>query len=172
MESTEVKQSRDLYDTLFNIGMWWRIVYGIFRLILGLVLLKMIGTSFSDLFLKMMSHEVTQDPDDFLFTKIEPLARHLSYTVTYFVAIYFIFWGSVDAFLSINILRKKLWAFKVSFVLIIVFVMYEIHRFTYTHSKMLGFIILVDLILIWLIWNEEKRLEKIVVMKTNENKNV
>lgn len=165
MNAIDTTQKRDLYDKLFNIGMWWRIIYGALRLVIGLALLKMIGQNFSEIFLKFMSHEITQDADDFLFTRLAPLASHISYTVTYFIAIYFIFWGAIDMLLSINILRKKLWAFKLSFVLITVFVMYEIHRFTYTHSKMLFLIIIIDLVLIWLIWKEQRKLEKVIGAK-------
>jgi len=152
------KDNTDAYDLFFRVGMIWRILYGSLRLILSFALLRLIGTPLSDLFFKIMSHELVEDPTDFLIQTINPFFQHSSFTVTYFLAAYLIFWGIIDIFLSINLLKQKLWAFPISIYLIGIFVLYEIYRFSRTHSFMLAGVIFIDLILIWLIRREYRKL--------------
>ncbi len=152
------KDNADIYDLLFRVGMGWRILYGFLRLILGFILLRLIGTPLSDIFYKVMSHELIEDPTDFLIQTVSPLLQHLSFTVTYFIAAYLIFWGIIDILLSINLLKHKMWAFPISIYLIGIFVLYEIYRFSYTRSFVLACVIIMDLILIWLIRREYHKL--------------
>ena len=144
----------NIYDVFFRIGMWWRIFYGSLRFFLGLALLRIVGTPFSDIFYKVMSRELIEDPNDFFIRIATPFFQNLSLSVTLFLASYFIFWGIVDIFLSINLLRERKWAFLVSVYFIGIFVLYEIYRFFHTHSIILACIIGIDLVLIWLITKE------------------
>lgn len=154
-----IKNSIDTYDLFFRIGMGWRIMYGFLRLILGFILLRLIGTPISGIFYKIMSHELIEDPTDLLIRAVSPFFQHSSFTVTYFLAIYLIFWGVVDILLSINLLRHKMWAFSASIYLIGAFVLYEIYRFSYTRSLVLAYVIILDLILLWLIGKEYNKLK-------------
>lgn len=153
------KDNVDIYDLFFRVGMGWRIFYGSLRLILGFTLLRLIGTPLSDIFYKVMSHELIEDPTDLLVQTASPLLQHLSFRVTYFIAAYLIFWGIIDILLSINLLKHKKWAFPISIYLIAIFVIYEIYRFSYTHSLILAFIIIIDIVLIWLIRKEYNKLK-------------
>jgi uncharacterized membrane protein len=144
----------DVYDALFRVGMIWRIVYGVARVIFGLMLLRVVGSSFSDLFYRLMAHELVNDPHDLALRIGRVVVEHQSFTVTYFLTAYLIFWGAIDVVLSISLLKEKLWAFPVSVYLICVFVLYEIFRFTHTRSFILAYIIVFDMVLVWLIRKE------------------
>lgn len=139
---------------LFRIGMLWRIGYGSLRLLLGIALLKVVGSPIAELIHTLMGHELTEDPTDFLYRLVEVLFSHHSFHVTYFLAFYFIFWGLVDIILSINLLKGRLWAFPLSLYLISTFIVYEVFRFTHTHSMVLLSIILVDIVVFALIYKE------------------
>jgi uncharacterized membrane protein len=149
------------FDVAFDVGMYWRIIYGAFRLIVGLALLRVVGTPAVDVFRKVMRHELLSDPHDIIINTVSPLLIHHGFTITYFLAIYLIFWGLVDIFLSISMLRHKLWAFPVSIVLILVFVLYEIHRYTHTHSLLLLWFMVVDIVVVWLVRKEWHKLRAI-----------
>jgi len=146
--------------------MWWRIIYGFLRLVLGFVLLRLIGTPLSDVFYALMNHELIEDTTDFLIQAISPLLQHTSFTVTYFLAVYLIFWGIVDILISINLLKHKMWAFPIGIYIIGIFVLYEIYRFSHTHSLVLACVIIIDLILIWLIKKEYTKLKSIPTKQT------
>lgn len=145
---------------LFRISMWWRIIYGVFRVFLSTILFKLVGTPFSELFYRLMSHEEVQRPSDRVFQFIYEVLQNHSFTITYFVASYLLFWGIVDIFLSISLLRHKLWAFPISLTLITFFVLYEMYRITYTHSIILLWVIIIDIVIALIINREYKVLKE------------
>jgi uncharacterized membrane protein len=145
-------------DRFFVLSMWWRIAYGTLRIIFGLALFKAVGSPLLDTISQLMSFELVQDPTDKLYGFASQLLGQDPMYVSYFLAIYFIFWGLVDVVLSINLLRGKIWAFPASLLLIGGFIIYEFIRFTYTHSLILLFIIFVDIIIFWFIEREYKKL--------------
>jgi len=138
-----------------------RIGYGALRVILGLTLLKFfMGQPFSDILFKLMEHELMEDKQDILFSLFKPLAAHMHYGVTYFVAGYLLFWGIMDIFLSIQLLFNRMWAYPVSIILIYFFIAYELFRVSFTHSKILVVVIVWDLIVIWFIRREQQKILK------------
>ena len=149
----------ELEEKLFNFGMKWRIGYGFFRILFGLALLKVVGTPLIELFSALMKHELVEDPSDILYSFITNILTSHPLYITYFLALYFIFWGIIDVVLSYNLIKHRLWAFPASFILISLFVIYEAIRFSYTHSFILLGVILLDTIILWLIWREYKKLK-------------
>lgn len=154
-------------NDLFKVGMYWRIGYGFIRTLFGLVLLRLVGSPLIDVFHKAMSFELIEDPTDVLYSAVTSLLEHHTFYITYFLAFYFIFWGLIDVILSINLLRGKHWSFIVSFWLIGAFVAYEIYRFTFTHSLLLLWIIFVDLVILYLIWEKHKSLHQEHIFEKN-----
>ena len=154
-EKTEI-----VYETFFKVGMWWRIIYGVFRIIIGVILLQHIDTPLSDLFFTLMRHEVAQDQADFFVNTVGSFLSHQTLTITYFAVIYLVVWGVVDIFFSVALLHHKAWAFSFSIYLIIGFIFYEIFRFTQTHSYMLIALIFVDLFVLYLIMRESTHYKK------------
>lgn len=145
---------------VFLLSMWWRIFYGVLRIILGFVLLKLVGSSFTDLLTTLMTHEITLDPTDALFQFIYTLIEDHSFTVTYFVAAYLLFWGTIDVVLSVQLLRNKLWAFPVSMWLMILFVLYATYRVLHTHSLLLLGVIVLDIFIINIVYQKYRLLKK------------
>ena len=139
--------------------MKWRIGYGFFRILFGLALLKVVGTPLIEVFSTLMKHELVEDPSDILYSFITNILTNHPLYITYFLALYFIFWGIIDVVLSYNLIKHRLWAFPASFILISLFVIYEAIRFSRTHSFILLGVILLDTIILGLIWREYKKLK-------------
>ncbi|MEY3784204.1 MAG: hypothetical protein RLZZ230_526 [Candidatus Parcubacteria bacterium] len=149
------------FTTLFLLSMWWRIGYGLLRIILGLALLRVIGEPLINIVTSVMEHELMAKSPDFIFKGISHSLRAHHYSVTYFLAFYFIFWGSVDAVLSFQLLKDRLWAFPISLGLIGTFIAYSVFRFTYTHSLVLLGVIVLDIIIMMLIFKEYQKVLKL-----------
>ncbi len=144
---------------MFVVGMWWRIAYGTLRILSGLVVVRLINIPLIDLVTRVMSHELIEDPNDLLFTLTTHVLTNHPISISYFLAVYLIFWGLIDIILSYNLIKHKLWAFPVSFVLIGAFVLYEMVRMSHTHSLILLSVILVDIFILWLTWREYVRVK-------------
>lgn len=147
-----------LEHDLFKLSMWWRICYGTMRIILGLTLLTFIDVPLSHILRSVMRFELTEDPSDALFRILNSFLLTHPLSITYFLSAYLIFWGLIDIVLSINLLRNRIWAFPVSLWLIGVFILYELYRFSYTHSVILLAIIMIDIAIFWLIRHEYRKI--------------
>ena len=150
---------KNIRETIFEYAMWWRIIYGTLRTLLGLGLLKLVGIPLITIVETVMQRELVDDPGDTLFNTVHHLLQLHPFTITYFLSAYMIFWGVTDIFLSIALLKHQLWAFPASLVLIAVFAVYEIYRFTHTHSLILLGIIGVDIFIFFAIQNEYKQIK-------------
>ncbi len=146
-------------EGFFATAMWWRIGYGVLRIILGLAVLKVVGTPVTDIVTSLMGHELIEDPNDLLYTLVHDFLVNHSPYITYFMSFYLLFWGAIDIGLSYNLLKHRLWAFPISFLLIGLFVMYEAVRFSHTHSLVLLWIIIVDIGILWIMWREYQKLK-------------
>ncbi len=148
---------KNLGHRLYIFSMWWRIGYGFLRVLFGVAILQVVGTPLIEVFKIVMRHELVQDHSDRLYHVVNhALVQHPLY-VTYFLAIYFIFWGTLDIVLSYNLLRGRQWAFPVSLICIAGFIAYEMVRFTHTHSHILLGVVMIDLVIFALIYNEYRK---------------
>jgi uncharacterized membrane protein len=147
---------------LFNLGMWWRIVYGFLRLILGITFLRLIGQPLSAFVHTLMSHELTGFFGDAILEKLYFLFEVHEFTITYFIASYFIFWGLTEIVLSLCLLWHIRIAFPITMGLIVLFICYSVYRFAHTHSLILLGIIIIDIAILYLINTEYKKLKRTI----------
>ncbi len=145
---------------LFQLSMLWRIIYGLLRLVMGVAFLRLIGQPLSEFIYTLLAHEVTGKGSDAVLGKIFQLFETHDFTVTYFIATYFIFWGIVDIVLSLSLLRRIKIAFPITMVLILLFICYGIFRFSYTHSLVLLGVIIIDIGIVYLINREYEKLKR------------
>lgn len=141
----------------FKLSMWYRIAYGALRVVLAVALLNVVNVPLSDLLYRVMAHELVEDPNDLLYRIVNAVLQAHPVSVSYFLSVYLLFWGITDILLSASLLRHKIWAFPVSMTLIGGFVIYEVFRYTHTHSTVLLVFIFVDLAIFWLIGREYRR---------------
>jgi uncharacterized membrane protein len=162
MESLNVEDitSPKNLSLFFKLSMWWRILYGGLRILLGTHFLYLIGQPLSEPIYALMSHEITGRTGDFVLEKMYYLFEHHDFTVTYFIASYFIFWGIVDIILSWCLLRHIERAFPMTMALISLFILYGIFRFTHTHSLVLLFVLILDIFILFLIHTEYKKFKR------------
>lgn len=143
---------------LFRLSMWWRILYGALRIVVGIAFLQIVGQQLSTLVYVVMSHEITGHSGDAVLELIYNLFETHQFTVTYFIAGYFLFWGIIDIMLSVCLLKHIRKAFPVAMVLIALFICYGIFRLTHTHSLVLLSVIILDIAILYLVNDEYKKL--------------
>jgi uncharacterized membrane protein len=136
---------------LFRASMWWRIFYGFLRVVLGTALLKLTGQPLNEFIYSLMSHELTGKMGDVVLGKLYTILEIHDFTITYFLAFYFIFWGTVDIVLSLCLLHHVRRAFPIAMALIVLFIFYGVFRFTHTHSLILLTVIVLDIGILYLI---------------------
>ena len=98
--------------------------------------------------------ELIEDPNDFVATHLLNLANNFSLTAQHFYAFYLLSHGIIKAFLVIGLLRNRLWAYPVSLIVLGLFIVYQLYRYSYTHGFGLIVLTVFDVIVMWLIWHE------------------
>jgi len=125
--------------------------------ILGLMLLY--TKSVVQFILELINNELLDDPNDFLSTHFSHVFNPSAETQV-FGGLYLVSHGVVKLFLIIGLVRNKLWAYPASLAVFALFILYQLIRFTRTHSVWLLALTVLDLIVMWLIWHEYRRVQK------------
>ena len=73
-------------------------------------------------------------------------------------AIYLFGHGVIKLWIIIGLLRKKLWYYPVAMIVFGLFIVYQLYRYTFTHSFLLLLITALDFIVIGLTWHEYRHL--------------
>lgn len=95
-----------------------------------------------------------EDPNDFIAGYLSQMASQFSVASKQFYAFYLLSHGLIKLLLVIGLLRGKLWSYPASLVALGAFMVYQVYRYSYTHSPGLLVLTVFDAIVMWLIWQE------------------
>ncbi len=104
--------------------------------------------------------ELAEDPQDIIANFLRQSAQLLSVSSQRFIAFYLLSHGVIKLLLIIGLLSRKLWCYPSAIFVFGVFIVYQLYRFSYTHSTWLLLITILDAVVIWLTWHEWKFLRR------------
>jgi uncharacterized membrane protein len=139
---------------IFEIGVLPKGAHALIECIGGLVLAFVSTSAITNLVNALTQEELIEDPDDFVATHLLSLAQNLTVSTQRFYAFYLLSHGVIKLLLVAGLLRNKLWAYPVSLVVLGLFIIYQIYRFSYTHGVGLIVLTVFDVIVMGLIWHE------------------
>jgi uncharacterized membrane protein len=139
---------------IFQVSILLKGVHALIECLGGTILALVSTASIVNFVNTITLNELIGDPNDFLATHLLALARDFSVQTQHFYAFYLLSHGLVKVLLVIGLLREKLWSYPASLIVLALFVVYQLYRFSYTHG--LGLIVLTvfDVIVMGLIWHE------------------
>ena len=122
---------------------------------LGGIALALVSTNSIANFVNAITQdELIKDPNDFVATHLLTMAHNFSIQTQHFYAFYLLSHGIVKVALVVGLLREKLWAYPASLIVLTLFVLYQLYRFSYTHGLGLIVLTLFDIVVMGLIWHE------------------
>jgi uncharacterized membrane protein len=139
---------------IFEISVLLKGAHALIECIGGLVLAFISTSTITNLVNALTQEELIEDPNDFVATHLLSLAQGFTVSTQHFYAFYLLSHGLVKVFLVIGLLRNKLWAYPVSLVVLGLFIVYQLYRFSYTHGFGLIVLTVFDAVVIGLIWHE------------------
>jgi uncharacterized membrane protein len=107
---------------------------------------------------RITREELLEDPRDFVANYLLQSAQHFSVSTRNFTAIYLLIHGIVKLWLIIGLLRRRLWYYPVAIAVFGLFIVYQVYRYSLTHSLWLVLITGVDVVVIALTWHEYRYL--------------
>jgi len=105
--------------------------------------------------------ELVEDPNDYVATHLLALAQGMSISSKSFYAFYLLSHGLVKLALAVGLLANRLWAYPAALAALVLFIMYQLYRYSYTHG--LGLIVLTvfDVFVLWLVWHEYRLVRRL-----------
>jgi uncharacterized membrane protein len=102
----------------------------------------------------LTQRELVEDPRDFVANYLLHASQHLSIGTQHFAAIYLLSHGAIKLWLILGLLRERLWYYPTAIAVFGLFIVYQLYRFSFTHSAFLLFITALDVLVIILTWHE------------------
>ena len=145
----------------FNLSVIAKGIDGVLEIVGGILLFFVSPDRISAVIRSLTQHELSEDPRDLVATYLLNSTHSLTKGVTMFAAVYLLWHGMVKAGLVAGLLLKRRWAYPAAIVAFMLFVVYQLYRYTHTHSSSLLALSIVDVFVIILTWIEYKRLKAI-----------
>ena len=139
---------------IFQISILLKGAHALIECIGGLVLAFISTSAITNLVNALTQEELIEDPNDLVAAHLLSLAQNFTVSTQHFYAFYLLSHGLIKVFLVIGLLRNKLWAYPVSLVVLGLFIVYQLYRFSYTHGFGLIVLTVFDVIVMGLIWHE------------------
>ena len=139
---------------VFEVSLIFKAIFAALEILTGIAayfisqqfLLSIVGAITAD--------ELAEDPRDFISNYLLHSAQNFSISTQHFTALYLLSHGIIKLFIIIGLLRKKIWYYPVGLIMFGIFVIYQLYRFSFTHSVWLIFLTVLDLVVMWLTWHE------------------
>jgi len=139
---------------LFEISVLLKGAHAIIEIVSGAALYLISTDAILNLAKMATQDELIEDPKDFIATHLLGAAQHFSMESKSFYAFYLLSHGLIKLLLVVGLLRNQLWSYPASLVAMGLFIVYQLYRFSYTHSLGLIALTVFDLLVIALIWHE------------------
>jgi uncharacterized membrane protein len=160
-----IKQKiENILHQIFEFGIFIKFFNGVWEIVSGLVIVFLGKEAIKKVFYFLAGRELLEDPRDFLINLTAGFLNNLSHGTEVFIAAYILIHGFLNIFLAIQLYRDKIWAYLITIPVMIIFIIYQIHRITLHHSVVLTAITIFDIFFVLLAWHEYNR--KKTKMKT------
>jgi uncharacterized membrane protein len=139
---------------IFEVSILLKGAHALVECIGGLALLFVSTSTITSLVNSLTQEELVEDPNDFVAMHLLNLAENFTLSTQHFYAFYLLSHGAIKVLLVIGLLRNKLWSYPASLVVLGLFIVYQLYRFSYTHGLGLVVLTVFDLVVMGLIWHE------------------
>jgi uncharacterized membrane protein len=154
--------SEKTYHFLFEISVIIKAAITAVEIVLGILFYSASTQTINALILFIFGSEATEQPRDFLWNYLIQTFQGLIGPNQSFWAFIFLFHGIVKLFLTVALLKHKLWAYPASAAVFTLFVVYQAYSLFYIHSLFLLLFTIFDVLLIVLILHEYQHKRRII----------
>ncbi|KAA3447042.1 DUF2127 domain-containing protein [Mesorhizobium sp. SARCC-RB16n] len=141
---------------IFEVGVWLKGAHALIECIGGALLYVVTTATIASWVNAFTQDELIEDPNDFIAGYLSQVAGHFSVASKEFYAFYLLSHGLIKLFLVVGLLRGKLWSYPASLMALGAFMIYQVYRYSYTHSAGLLVLTVFDAVVMVLIWHEWK----------------
>jgi len=147
-----------IVHVLFDISVISKGIDGVLEIVGGALLFLVSPIRVYNVVRILTQHELSEDSHDLVATYLLNSTQHLSGGAQVFGAMYLLWHGVVKVALVTALLLKQRWAYPAAILAFLLFLAYQLYRYSHTHSPELLVLSVVDVVVIVLTWLEYKRL--------------
>lgn len=150
---------KDIIHIGFEIGLLLKGIHGVLEIIGGMFLIFLNPSRLTGLIRFLTHHELSKDPMDKVANFLINLSNSFSISTQHFAVFYLVTHGIIKCALILMLWRGKIWAYPLTIVSLILFIAYQVYRYTFTKSMFLILLTIFDIIMIVLTFLEYKRIK-------------
>jgi len=154
-----VENKEETLHELFDVSILLKGMHALIEIVGGVFTFLISPNFVLRIITKITEGELLEDPNDFITHYLINFAHNFSFGTQQFIAFYLFSHGIINLVLVIELFRKKIWAYYASFIVFTIFVLYQIYRYIYHPSLFMIILTIFDLVVIWLVWREYKRIK-------------
>ncbi len=125
----------------------------------GFLMMYLNPDRISRLVFLLTSHELSEDPKDLIANSLLRFSHSFSIGTQSFGVIYLLSHGAIKLVLILLLWRRKLWAYPLTIASLLLFIAYQIYRYTFSHSVFLLFLTAFDLLMVALTELEYRKMK-------------
>lgn len=146
-------QERRIHQ-IFEVSVLLKGVHAAIECVGGIALALTSNAWIREFVAKASQTELIEDRHDFIANHLAAFAHGFSIETQHFYAWYLLSHGAVKLALVTGLLLRKLWAYPTTIVVLGLFILYQLYRYTHTHG--LGLLLLtgLDIVVVGLTWHE------------------
>ncbi|RJE49287.1 MULTISPECIES: DUF2127 domain-containing protein [unclassified Dehalobacter] len=157
MTTPKTNKQKDIFHIGFKIGLLMKGIDGLLEIIGSILLLFLTPDRYNWLIRLLTQHELSEDPQDLFANYLIHSSPNFSFSTQHFVVFYLLSHGIIKCILVLLLWRQKLWAYPLAILSLILFVVYQLYRYTFTHSAFLILLTIFDVLMIFLTYKESKQ---------------
>ena len=142
-----------ILDWSYEIGIVGKGLNGTLEIIGGILLLVLPTSTIERLF-AWLAGLFGSDPNAFPASSLLHIGGELATGGTTAALVFFLPHGLVKVALVVALLRQKLWAYPWALGALVLFLIYQIYLVIVHQTFLMGFLVVLDIVIIWLVWRE------------------
>jgi len=150
---------RNLLDLSFHVGLLLKGLFAAGEVLAGIGLAFVTPDRLNRFIDWVTGGQVSEDPNDWLMNRLIEFGHSFSLSTQHFGMFYLLSHGLVKLVVIILLWKKQLWAYPLSILVFIGFIVYQMLRFTSTHSILLVLLTLLDIVMIILTVLEYRKIK-------------
>jgi uncharacterized membrane protein len=145
---------KSLLRGTFRAGVTMKGIDGLLEAIGGVLLWFIKPAEMSRTLQALCQHELSRDPHDFIAAHLLHLSERLARGDPFFASLYLLSHGLVKVLLAVALWLNELWAYPLAIMVFSAFGVYQVYRYSHTHSIVLLVLTVSDAAIVWLTWAE------------------
>jgi uncharacterized membrane protein len=143
---------------VFELSLLLKAILAVMEIVAGILTYFVTPQFLLNLLHRSMQVEFIADQGDVVANYLLHTAQSLSISSLHFAAFYLLIHGVIKLWIIIGLWRKKLGYYPAAIAIFSLFIIYQLYRYTFTHSVLLILITVLDVVVIALTLLEYRRL--------------